>query len=212
MFKGFNERETFTPIPNTFFHNLLKEVDDAQELKVTLHALWCVGNMEGPVRVLREEDFSAVVAEPAPALEKAVARGTLLRVEVPGGRFYFLNSPRGRQAVEALQAGKLDPATLATSAPSTERPNVFKLYEQNIGPLTPLIADALKDAEATYDVEWVSEAIEIAAKNNKRSIRYIEAVLRRWKDEGHAQKQAGRNAQEDGRRYTSGEFGEYVKH
>jgi DNA replication protein len=212
MFKGFNEKETFTPVPNTFFQELLKEMDDAQELKITLHALWCVGNMEGPVRVLREEDFSAVVAEPASALEKAVARGTLLRVEHLGGSYYFLNTPRGRQAVEALQAGKLDPATLATSTPPAERPNLFKLYEQNIGPLTPLIADALKDAEVTYAPEWVSEAIEISAKNNKRSIRYIEAVLRRWKDEGHAQKQAGRNAQEDGRRYVTGEYGEFIEH
>jgi len=39
--------------------------------------------------------------------------------------------------------------------PPPERPNIFKLYEENIGPLTPLIADALKDAEKTYPPEWV---------------------------------------------------------
>ena len=212
MFKGFGNQETFTPIPNSFFQQLLKEVDDAQELKVTLHALWCVGNMEGPLRVLREDDFTSVVAEPAEALEKAVARGSLLRVEHGSGRIYFVNSPRGRLAAEALKAGKLEAEILETSSPPVERPNLFKLYEQNIGPLTPLIADALKDAETTYEPEWVSEAIEVAARNNKRSIRYIEAILRRWKDEGHAQKQAGRNAQEDGRRYATGEFGEFVEH
>ncbi len=54
------------------------------------------------------------------------------------------------------------------SAP-LERPNVFKLYEENIGPLTPMIADALKDAENTFSPEWIAEAIELAVKNNKRS-------------------------------------------
>ena len=212
MFKGFGTQETFTSIPNSFFQELLKEVDDVQELKVSLHALWCVGNMEGPVRVLREDDFTALVSDPVEALNKAVARGTLLRVEHASGRIYFVNSPRGREAVEALQAGKLEAGKLTASTAPVERPNLFKLYEQNIGPLTPLIADALKDAETTYAPEWVSEAIEVAVKNNKRSIRYIEAILRRWKDEGHAQKQAGRNAQEDGRRYATGEYGEFVEH
>lgn len=212
MFKGFTDQETFTPIPNTFLQQLMKEIDDVEELKVTLHALWCVGNMEGPLRTLREADFSGVVPSPARALEKAVARGSLLLVAQATGNLYLLNSPRGRLAVEALQAGKLDPASLAASSPPVERPNIYKLYEQNIGPLTPLIADSLKDAEATYTPDWVAEALEIAVKNNKRNMKYVEAILRRWKEEGHAQKQAGRNAQEDGRRYTEGEYAEFVEH
>jgi DnaD/phage-associated family protein len=98
------------------------------------------------------------------------------------------------------------------SAPPAERPNIFKLYEENIGPLTPLIADALKDAEQTYAPEWVAEALEIAVKNNKRNWRYVEAILKRWKVEGHAKKQDRQNAQEDGRRYVEGEYAEYIEH
>ena len=66
------------------------------------------------------------------------------------------------------------------SAP-LDRPNVFKLYEENIGPLTPMIADALKDAETIYSIEWIAEAIELAVKNNKRNWKYSEAILKRWK-------------------------------
>jgi DnaD/phage-associated family protein len=212
MFKGFTDQETFTPLPNSFFRQLLKEIEDADELKVTLHALWCIGNMEGPLRVLREQDFAGLVPDPGPALEKAVARGTLLRGTHGTGTCYFLNSPRGRLAAGALEAGSLDPAALAASVPPPERPNIFKLYEENIGPLTPLIADALKDAEATYPPEWVAEALEIAVKKSKRNWQYVEAILRRWKEEGHAKKQAGRNAQEDGRRYTEGEYADYIEH
>ncbi len=59
-----------------------------------------------------------------------------------------------------------------------------------------MLADALKDAEQTYPPEWVAEALEIAVKNNKRNWKYVEAILRRWKEEGHAKKQDGRDAQE----------------
>ena len=212
MFKGFTDQETFTPLPNTFFQELLKEIDDAQELKVTLYALWCIGNQEGPVRLLRGSDFNWIVPEPGPALEKAVSRGTLIRVEQEETAYYFLNSPAGRLAAGSLRSGKLDPASLAASLPPPSRPNIFKLYEENIGPLTPMIADALKDAEETYKPEWVAEALEIAVKKNKRNMRYVEAILLRWKEEGHAKKQAGRNAQEDGRRYAEGEYADFIEH
>ena len=67
--------------------------------------------------------------------------------------------PRGRAAAEAFAKGQLARVRSA-AAPRRppERPNIFKLYEENIGPLTPLIADALKDAEETYPPEWVAEA------------------------------------------------------
>jgi DNA replication protein len=211
-FSGFTDSETFTPIPDSFFRQLLNQIDDADELKVTLYALWRIGNMEGRVRVLREKDFADCLPDPAPALEKAARRGTLIEVARESALFYFLNSPRGRAAAEALRTGSLDPESLAESAPPVERPNIFKLYEENIGPLTPLIADALKDAEQTYPPEWVAEALETAVKNNKRNWRYVEAILKRWKVEGHAKKQDRRDAQEDGRRYVEGEYADYIEH
>ena len=39
-FKGFTDSETFTQLPDGFFHHLLKEVKDADELKVTIYFLW----------------------------------------------------------------------------------------------------------------------------------------------------------------------------
>jgi DNA replication protein len=204
-FNGFTDSETFARIPDSFFQHLLAGIEEADELKVTLHALWRLGQMEGRVHFLKEKDFSGLVPDPAPALEKAAARGTLIRVrahpaaaDTPGGgtALYFLNSPRGRAAAEALQKGERSAARTGLSAPPPERPNVFKLYEENVGPLTPMIADALKDAESTYSEAWVAEALEIAVKSNKRSWRYVEAILKRWKEEGHVQEQDRRDAQE----------------
>ena len=91
-----------------------------------------------------------------------------------------------------------------------ERPNVFKLYEENIGPLTPMIADALKDAEETYHAEWIAEAIELAVKNNKRNWKYCEAILRHWKEEGRHGQKDQRDARQGSERYTKSEFAEYL--
>jgi DNA replication protein len=220
-FQGFTDSETFTQIPDSFFRHLLSEIEDQDELKVTLYALWRIGNMEGRVHFLREQDFSACVPDPRPALEKAVKRGSLVEA-LPGTKsqgirkkvaaLYFLNSPRGRAAAAAYTKGQWQPEAGISAPPPPERPNIFKLYEENIGPLTPLIADALKDSEKTYPPEWVAEALEIAVKNNKRNWKYVEVILRRWKEQGHAKKQDRRDAQEDGRRYIEGEYADFIEH
>jgi DnaD/phage-associated family protein len=199
-FKGFTDTETFTQIPDAFFHQLLNQIDDAAELKVTLYFLWHVQHMDGPYRVLRESNFDAKglglsADEIHAGVEKAVARGSILRLQNDSGVFYFLNSPRGRAAAQAFTQGQLPESTGITS-PVFERPIIFRLYEENIGPLTPLIADALKDAEETYSAEWVAETIELAVKHNKRSWKYCEAILKRWKEEGRGEKQDRRDTEE----------------
>ena len=196
-FKGFTDSETFTQLPDSFFIQLLNEVNDADELKVTLYAIWRIEHMDGPFRSLCETDFDAkdlglAKDEVASGLEKAVQRGSLLKSVHEADTFYFLNSPRGRAAAEAFAKGNWRASAQIKSVPM-ERPNVFKLYEENIGPLTPLIADALKDAEETYSSEWVADAIELAVKNNKRNWKYCEAILKRWKEEGRAEKQNRRD-------------------
>ncbi len=65
-----------------------------------------------------------------------------------------------------------------------DRPNIFVLYEQNIGLLSPLIADQLRDAANQYPHEWIEAAFREAVQYNKRSWKYISAILRRWETEG----------------------------
>jgi DnaD/phage-associated family protein len=216
-FKGFTDSESFTRLPGSFFRRLLGEIEDAAELKVTLYFLWRAEHSERPVHALRERDFdprSLGLAADAirRGLESAVRRGTLLGHAGEAETVYFLNSPRGRAAAESFAKGGLGEAALEPSAEPVERPNVFKLYEENIGPLTPLIADALKDAEATYRPEWIEDAIGLAVKNNKRSWKYCEAILKRWKEEGRGEKQDRRNAEKDRDRYVKGEYADYVEH
>lgn len=201
-FKGFTSSETFTQIPDALFH-LLNEIGDAAELKVTLYAIWRIEHIEGNFRALCETDFDAKslgmdVKKIKLGLEKSVKRGTLLKSTHETEIFYFLNSPRGRLASAAFAKGNWRESARIMSAPPVARPNAFKLYEDNIGPLTPLIADKLKDAEKLYSQEWLADAIALAAENNARSWKYMEAILKRWKEEGRAEKQDRRNNKKDG--------------
>lgn len=61
---------------------------------------------------------------------------------------------------------------------------VFRVYEQEMGPLTPMIVDAIKDMQDTYPHEWIIRAFETSARNNKRSMAYAGGILKRWKVEG----------------------------
>jgi DNA replication protein len=216
-FSGFSSSETFTQVPDALFR-LLGEIDDLNELKVTLYVLWRIEHMEGAFRqicrseIAEDNDFMQKLSADGldSGLEKAVQRGTLLRVENADGGFYFLNSPRGRASAEALKKGEWRGAAVS-SAPPRDVPNVFKLYEENIGPLTPLIADALKDAEQVYSPEWMAEAIEQSAKLNKRSWKYIEAILRRWKEEGRAEKQDRRDTEANRGRDVARKVEDFLK-
>jgi len=205
-FNGFTSSETFTAVPDSLLRDLLAEIEDADELRATLHAIWRIEHMEGPVRFLRRADFGGF----ASGVDKAVSRGTLLKVQNEAGEFFFLNSPRGRVSVEAIQSGRFDPSNVQ-NAPPVERSNIFKLYEENIGALTPLIADMLREAEKEYPSAWFEEAFEIAVAKNARHWRFVEAVLKRWKEKGKDERKNQQDAGKDFERYTDGEFSEYLK-
>ena len=100
--------------------------------------------------------------------------------------------------------------------PPQEAPNIFQLYEENIGPLTPMLAEALGEAEDTYPLEWIEEAIRIAVEKNKRNWRYAAAILERWQREGpHGRKEKledRRDPEKARRRYVEGEFSDFVEH
>jgi DnaD/phage-associated family protein len=214
-FKGFTDSESFTQLPDTFFQKLLPEIDNLAELKVTLFFLWQVQHMEGPYRALRQADFEEKALglpldEVAAGLAGAVLRGSILQVEHEADIVYFLNSPRGRAAAEAFARGEWHDSGRVASVPVVERPNVFKLYEENIGPLTPMIAEMLKDAEETYSQEWVAEALEIAVKKNIRNWKYVEAILKRWKEKGKDERKDRQDSGKGSERYSQSEFEEYL--
>jgi DNA replication protein len=225
-FAGFpSGKLRLTPIPAQFFSELLPEIDHLGELKVTLYAIWFLDQLDETVRYITYADFAndrRLLDGLAPiglddCLERAVQRGSLLRVQPQQGSpqeaIYFLNSARGRAAVQAIQRGEWNPPDRTNPAVSleAERPNIFHLYEQNIGPLTPLIADTLQDAEKTYPAAWIEEAFKLAVEKNVRKWNYIRGILKSWQEEGRDQTDR-RNAPQNRRKYVEGEFSDFIKH
>lgn len=208
-------------VPEAFFADLLPLVDHTGELKVTLYAFWRLGTKSGSYRFLLREDFaedelfmSGLAASPRQAgealddaLERAEARGTLLRVVVEDAQaerhLYFMNTEKGREAVEKLTRGEWRPEGFedASVTLSHIRANVFKLYEQNLGPLTPMISEELRDLAATYPADWIEEAIRIAVKNNVRRLKYVLAVLERMRSEGRYEQAPSDDGEPDLSRY-----------
>lgn len=64
-------------------------------------------------------------------------------------------------------------------------PNIFKLYEQNIGPMVPTIAQDMDDLAQELPAFWFEEAFKIAAANGARNWSYCKAILLKWKAKGY---------------------------
>ena len=232
-FNGFPDGKVqLTRIPDPLLTDLLPEIDHLGELKLILYAFWRLERMEGAFRYLRRENFledqrfmnglasGNIEAEAAldEALQRCIQRGSLLEasLELEGGKetLYFLNSPKGRAAVQAIQRGEWrytgDP--LSPLSLSLDKPNLFRIYEENIGPLTPMIADKLGEAEDNYPAQWIEEAVQIAVENNVRRWSYVEAILKRWQEGGRDERTDRRDTEKDRRRYVEGEFSEFIEH
>ncbi len=195
MFSGFPAGKVHSvSIPESAFTELIPIIDDLAELKLTLHVLWRLGRQRSKVRYLRRADLtsdqvllSGMGDDPFEALhlalDRAVERGTLLRTEITIGEMteeiYFANTPKGRAAVEAIARGEW-PGELEPAA----RLNIFTLYEQNIGMLTPLIADELREAEQAYPTGWIEDAFHEAMSQSVYKWSYVRAILEGWRTKG----------------------------
>ncbi len=219
-FQGFDSQETFVPVPQSFFLHLLPRLQRVEDIKTALYALWRLQSRPDNLPALDEEALTGPEAQAASGLDAAalgrglqaaVAIGLLLTASREGRRLYLLNSPRGRLLLASWQRGQWTPPDRLDDLPPQPRPNIYRLYEEHIGPLSPLIADALRDAEAAYPAPWIAEAIEIAVKRNVRHWRYVEAILKRWKEEGHVSQQDRQNHSETDSRYRKGKFADFIE-
>ncbi len=199
-FGGFST-DSLVSLPPELFSEIVPAISLPSELKVTLHVFYLVSRQrETPRRV--DWDMLATdailrrglqaVAKLRPVedlleegLAAAVSRRSLLHLALPGnGRtvnWYLVNTAANRAWI-----ARVEPASLALSRPLIEpqRPSILALYEQNIGLVTPMLVDELREAEERYPAGWIEDAMREAVRANARSWRYIRKVLERWATHG----------------------------
>lgn len=215
-------RLSFTSVPNIILSELLPQMDDLAEVKVTLHVFYLLSQKKGSPRSVTTEELRgdttlmrSLEFEPENlkrGLEKATARGALLQIEADGAALYFFNTAESRQALERIERGelKLGESVRVVEASAEPTPNIFKLYEQNIGTLTPIVADELKEAEQEYPPEVILDAFRIAAENNARSWKYVRAVLSDWA-RGNKHEKTRRPSSRERRPTVTGKLANVVK-
>ncbi len=234
QFSGFPAKMQFTSIPNVFFSNLLPQISDIAELKTTLHIFWSLYSKRGYPRFTTYRELlgntslmnSLRGGEKPPdevlgnALKMAVERGTILHILLEGDGapedVYFLNSESDRQIVTKITNGELNLSGLKAGRQTLDieaepQPDVFTLYEQNVGMLTPMIAEELRDAEKLYPEAWIRDAIKEAVNQGKRKWNYISAILESWLAEGKSDGTYRRYSKTSPDKYIKQKYGHMVK-
>lgn len=220
-FEGFPPNLKLSAIPAPFFTNLLFQIDEIEEMKVTLALLYLIAEKRAQPRfVSLEELISSNLlknidqARLNSGLGKAVERGTFLLflIERSGKSLYFLNAEPERIALDKIRKGELNPGYLEDRALIKNEKNICTLYEENIGQITPLIAEELEEAEKKYPFGWIQEAFKEAVHLNKRNWRYISRILERWSTEGKSGKAGRYSSKEfDPQDYFKGRYGHIVR-
>ncbi len=210
---------TFSYVPGSYFTLVMRQIDDLTELKVSMLAFHLLSRSRDYPGYVRHDELVARTAsllgldetECSAGIEMAVRRGVFLKIELPADEHsdvvYVANLEADLDAIEQLKAkGSARGAAVSTA------PNVFELYEQNIGIITPIIAEELRDAQKTYPAEWIEEAFREAVKGRKQNWKYISRILERWTAEGKgsgAHRTSARSDDPD--KYIKGKYGRVVR-
>ncbi len=202
MNTGFSSDQTLNlNIPADFLGKVMASELPADAVIILLAFYEVLGNQETPAQAVQESLLRATLQTegfpPDPdrivtAIETVVEKGFLMRWETPGIEDCILipSTPYGMTIVVGLQEGRIkaDQIPLAGQVPIPERPNIYKLYEANIGPLTPIIAAMLDEDARTYPLEWIQDALSEAAEHNVRNWKYVRAILKMWREKGRGGK------------------------
>lgn len=211
--------------PLSFFTTLAAEISEIEELQVNLAIVRLTADLGGYDHAIAQTSFDrdrwlrrALRIEGSPkapseriakGLELATSRGTLLRfsthVQAASNVWYYVNTPDNHARLARMAIGAAAPPQellVDGVAPTVEpeRPNVFRLYEQNIGLLTPLIADRIVAAIERYPAQWIEDAITEAVAYNRRNWRYVARVLENWAVAGRGGDGHGESSNAENRR------------
>ena len=204
-FEGFRTGARASTLPAQFFTELLPEIEDADELRVTLYALYAITRPGRPLLAMRASEMAAEeplarlfatrggAAAVRRCLEAAAARGVLLALPLDDGdALCFVHNDGGRRLRDRVAAGAVavpggasGGARVLAVEPASRPSRPAAVYEQEIGMLTPAVATAIAEAEQRFPAEWIVDALREAVLQNARRWAYVAAILERWAIEGH---------------------------
>ena len=177
------------------FGPLLEQIKDASGFIITLRIIWMLQQKKGRLRyVSSEEVFGDKILSNALGSKEAIQNsinmvvkgGILLQIRRENASDAFmLNSESDREI--ASDIGSIYESNDQPADPweiENTPPEIYSLYEQNIGILTPIMSEKLTEAEGKYPAGWIKEAVEIAVEQNRRSWAYVSRILERWDMEG----------------------------
>ncbi len=230
-FEGFAGISHSTAIPNVFFSAVLPRMRAADELLAFLWLARCVQEQRGDARFATAEQVWAQEGAPdafdtlgtgfaglVSGLDACVELGAALAMQLRGAAgeqvVYFVNNPGSRRTVGRARGGeiRLLPETVAIPVMVETRPSIFRLYEENVGTITPLMGERLVTAAETYPAEWIHDAFQVAVELNVRNWRYIERILQRWTAEGRNEGTEDDTLEDRKRRYLGGDLGHIVRY
>ena len=223
-FEGFPGIGKATAIPNTFYSAVLPEMREPGDLLAFLWVARLVQEQQGEARFLTADQVWAVpdaastfeaLAGGRESLERGLAScvelGALLALDLAGGgqqeTVYFVNNPASRRAVARARGGDLElrSGAIAYEPQPIRRPNIYHLYEEHVGTITPLVAERLLAAAEEYPQHLIESAFREAAERNVRNWKYIERMLQNWSEGNRQHEASGRDSVELRRRRFLGD-------
>jgi DNA replication protein len=190
---------------------LIRDVWSPVEIKVVL-ALAALGGMDQPVREVDLLEMPEIrlgsrgdgsdrshIDRALEALEVAIARGLVLMLTDANdeSRWLLIGTDENNRKARAASLSVADRREQTGISLSLERPSIFAMYEQNIGLVTPIIADRLVEAIEHYPEAWIADAIGEAVSYNRRNWRYVQRILENWVSEGRTDETNRRDSARD---------------
>ena len=199
----FKTGQKMIPVPAQLFTEILPRLHNESQLRATLYTRYAIMSKGSGQRYVY---LSQLLTDPVllswfthlggkngiqRGLDQSCREGIFLQLQIgEDDKILAPNDESGARLITDMKSESVAHHNQSRdSSPETnyERTvvsNVVEKYENEIGMLTPVIADMIAIAEQMYPTTWILEALDIAAQSNARSWKYVTAILARWKNEG----------------------------
>lgn len=225
--KGFPMPDDFatTRVPNAVLGRVLTNINDADEIKLILRAIWLFEHQRGYPRYITHDDLrrdrvlSVVIPDQSDfdrILKSAVERGVFVEVSINDNICLMFNTESARRASIEVSPTANDLNTdnngWETPAASTGSADAFRAYEENIGILSPMIRQSILAALEDFTDEDITRAVRIAVENESRSWSFVAGVLRRWARDGipHERTDGTARRESDERDFSEDQLNRYI--